>query len=99
MPLEDDSIIGHNNDGTLNEDYCKWCYANGTYTYHDMDDLIDVCVKNMVSDNVAEEQARSYIKDLLPKLDYWKRCDELSDNGQFEEFKKQLINEINKLHI
>lgn len=99
MPLEDDSIIGHNNDGTLNEDYCKWCYANGTYTYHDMDDLIDVCVKNMVSDNVAKEQARSYIKDLLPKLDYWKRCDELSDNGQFEEFKKQLINEINKLHI
>lgn len=99
MPLEDDSIIGHNNDGTLNEDYCKWCYANGTYTYHDMDDLIDVCVKNMVSDNVAEEQARSYIKDLLPKLDYWKRYDELSDNGQFEEFKKQLINEINKLHI
>lgn len=99
MPLEDDSIIGHNNDGTLNEDYCKWCYANGTYTYHDMDDLIDVCVKNMVSDNVAEEQARSYIKDLLPKLDYWKRYDELSDNGQFEEFKKQLINEINELHI
>ena len=32
-------------------------------------------------------------------LDYWKRYDELSDNGQFEEFKKQLINEINDLHI
>ena len=32
MPLED-SIIGHNADGSLNEDYCKWCYADGTYTY------------------------------------------------------------------
>jgi putative MATE family efflux protein len=31
---------------------------------------------------------------------YFTSCgDELSDNGQFEEFKKQLINEINDLHI
>lgn len=99
MPLEDDSIIGHNNDGTLNEDYCKWCYADGTYTYSDMDELIEVCVKNMVNENFTEEQARAYMKELLPKLDYWKRYDELSDNGQFEEFKQKLIREINKLHI
>ena len=38
-------------------------------------------------------------KEMLPKLDYWKRYDELSDNGQFEEFKMRLINEINDLHI
>ena len=41
MPLEDDDIIGHNHDGSFNEDYCKWCYADGTYTYNDMDDLIE----------------------------------------------------------
>lgn len=35
MPREDDAIIGHNHDGTFNEDYCKWCYADGTYTYKD----------------------------------------------------------------
>ena len=98
MPLEDE-IIGRNEDGTLNEDYCKWCYADGTYTYSDMDDLIDVCVRNMVNENFTEEQARSYLKDTLPKLDYWKRFDELSDNGQFEAFKRQLIEEINGLHI
>ena len=99
MPLDDDAIISHNYDGTFNEDYCKWCYADGTYTYNDMDDLIEVCVKNMVSENFTEEQLRSYLKGLLPKLDYWKRYDELSDNGQFEEFKQQLIREINELHI
>ena len=98
IPLEDE-IIGRNEDGTMNEDYCKWCYADGTYTYSDMDDLIDVCVRNMVNENFTEEQARSYLKDTLPKLDYWKRYDELSDNGQFEAFKKQLIEEINGLHI
>lgn len=98
MPLEDE-IIGRDRDGALNEEYCKWCYADGTYTYSDMDDLIDVCVKHMANDDFSEDQARSYMKELLPTLNYWKRYEELSDNGQFEAFKKQLIEEINELHI
>ena len=98
MPLED-GIISHNKDGSLNEDYCKWCYADGTYTYSNMDDLLEVCVKNMAGDGFTEEQARAYMKERLPQLDYWKRYEELSDNGEFEKFKKQLIDEINALHI
>ena len=98
MPLED-AIIGRNKDGSPNEDYCKWCYADGTYTYSNMDDLIDVCVKHMAGENFSEEQARAYLKQTLPTLDYWKRYEELSDNGQFETFKRQLIEEINALHI
>ena len=98
MPLED-AIISRNQDGTLNEEYCKWCYADGTYTYSDMDDLIDVCVGHMINENFSEAQARSYMKQLLPKLDYWKRYEELSDGGQFEAFKERLIEEINALHI
>ena len=98
MPLEDSSI-SREKDGTFNEDYCKWCYADGTYTYSNMDDLIDICVPHMVTETFSEEQARSYMKELLPQLDYWKKYEELSDNGQFEEFKQQLIKEINELHI
>ena len=98
MPLED-AIISSNRDGSLNEDYCKWCYADGTYTYSDMDELIDVCIPHMVKEGFSEEQARTYMKENLPKLDYWKRYEELSDNGEFETFKKQLINEINDLNI
>ena len=64
-----------------------------------MDDLIDVCVNHMVNEHFSEEQARSYMKQMLPKLDYWKRYEQLSDNGQFEAFKQQLIKEINDLHI
>lgn len=99
MPLADDEIISRDADGTLNEDYCKWCYADGTYTYSNMDDLIDVCVGHMVNENFSEEQAREYMKQILPKLDYWKRYEELSDDGQFEAFKKKLMEEINELHI
>ena len=98
MPLED-SMIGRNRDGSLNEDYCQWCYADGTYTYSDMDDLIDVCVRHMANENFSEEQARSYMKQLLPTLDYWKRYRELGDDGQFEAFKEKLIGEINDLHV
>ena len=98
MPLED-SIIGHEKDGTLNEEYCQWCYADGTYTYSDMDDLIRVCIPHMMEQGFTEEQAREYMKKMLPTLDYWKRYEELSDDGQFEAFKKQLIQEINDLHI
>ncbi len=98
MPL-DDTIIGKDKDGSLNEDYCKWCYADGEYTYSDMNDLIDVCIKHMADDGFNEEQARTYLKEKLPQLDYWKRYEELSDKGEFEMFKKQLIDEINDLHI
>ena len=98
MPLEDE-IIGRNKDGSLNENYCKWCYADGTYTYSNMDDLIDVCVVHMAKQGFSEEQSRAYMKEKLPQLDYWKRYDELGDNGQFDEFKKQLVDEINALGI
>ncbi len=98
MPLEDE-IIGREKDGTLNEEYCKWCYADGTYTYSDMDSLIDVCIPHMVKEGFTEEQARAYMKQMLPGLDYWKRYAELSDGGQFEAFKQRLIGEINELHI
>ena len=98
MPLED-KILSRNKDGSINENYCQWCYADGVYTYSNMEDLIDVCVGHMVSENVSEEQARSYMQQMLPKLDYWKRYEELSDGGEFEAFRQQLIGEINDLHV
>ena len=98
MPL-DDAIIGRNADGSLNDDYCKWCYADGTYTYDNMDDLINVCVKHMAADGFSEEEARAFMKQRLPELEYWKHHEELSDGGKFDAFKVQLIEEINALHI
>ena len=98
MPLEDSSI-SREKDGIFNEDYCKWCYAEGEYMYHDMDDLIEVCVTNMASEAFPSEQARAYMKELLPKLDYWKNYKNLDDGGKFEEFKRKLIDEINALGV
>lgn len=98
MPL-DDNIISREKDGALNEEYCKWCYADGEYMYSDMDELVDICVKNMADDTHSPEQMRSYLYKTLPKLNYWRRYEELGGNDAFEEFKKVLINEINALNI
>ena len=98
MPLED-ALISREQDGTRNEAFCKWCYADGTFTYSDMDDLIDVCIPHMAGQGFSEEQARAYMKEMLPKLDYWKKFEEYSDGGSFEAFRRQLIDEINALQI
>lgn len=98
MPLED-SNTSKEKDGFFNEQYCKWCYADGEYMYSDMDDLIEVCVKNMVNERYSEADVRKYLHETLPKLDYWKRYKELGGDGNFEQFKKQLIEEINALNI
>ena len=98
MPLEDASI-SKEPDGLFNEAYCKWCYADGEYMYHDMDELINVCVNHMATDEFTPEQVRAYMKDMLPKLDYWKQYKNLAGAEEFDQFKKQLMEEINALHI
>jgi len=98
MPLED-SVISKETNGMFNEEYCKWCYADGEYMYHDMDDLIDVCINHMSNENFSPEQVRIYMKDMLPKLNYWKRYANLDGAEKFDAFKKQLLDEINALHI
>jgi len=98
MPLED-ANTSREKDGFFNENYCKWCYADGEYMYHNMDDLIDVCVSHMSSEHFTPEQVRAHMTDLLPKLDYWKQYKNLDGADKFEAFKKQLIDEFNALHI
>ena len=73
MPLEDDGTMSRETDGSINEEYCKWCYADGKYTYSDMDSLIDFCARHMASENWPEAQVRAYMAELLPKLDHWKK--------------------------
>lgn len=99
MPLEDDGLLGRNADGTLNENYCRWCYADGAFTYSDPDALIEVCIRHMVGESFTEEQARSYMRGLLPTLEHWKQHDAHGDNGQFDQLRQQLLAEINALPI
>ena len=98
MPL-DDSTISKERDEAFNEEYCKWCYADGEYMYHNMDDLIDVCAEHMANETFTADQVRAYMSDMLPKLNYWKQQTCLNGAEEFERLKRQLIVEINALKI
>ena len=71
MPL-DDSVISREQDGAFNEDYCKWCYADGKFTYTDFDALLAFLVGRMSNEGWPEEKARAYFEEQLPKLGYWR---------------------------
>ncbi len=71
MPLED-STISKEPDGAFNEDYCKWCYADGKFTYANLEALTDFLVEHMSNEKFPPEQARVYLNELLPTLKHWK---------------------------
>ena len=98
MPLEDHNI-SRETDGFFNEEYCKWCYADGNFCYTSLEELTDFLVDHMSNENWPPEQARAYFEEQLPKLNYWKRYAEVGGDAKFEEFKLQLVREFNDLHI
>lgn len=68
MPLDDVSM-SKEPDGTFNEEYCKWCYADGNFAYTDLNVLINFLVEHI--ENWPAEEARTFFEGQLPKLKYW----------------------------
>ncbi len=72
MPLSDDSMISRDVNGDFNEDYCKWCYTDGKFTYQKKDDLLDFLVKAMPNpDNMGEDERRKLFDSHLSLLKHW----------------------------
>ncbi|MBR3504217.1 MAG: helix-turn-helix domain-containing protein [Clostridia bacterium] len=70
MPLDDGSL-SREPDGAFNEDYCKWCYADGEFVYKSLDDLVDFLVTHMPNDQWTPEQARPFYAAQLKQLKHW----------------------------
>ncbi len=45
MPLNEDAFISREKDGSYNEDYCKWCYAEGSLYISQESSLLDYLVE------------------------------------------------------
>ena len=73
MPIEDDAILGREKDGTLNEEYCKWCYTDGEFRYESKEQLIDFCVEHMANESWPAEQVRAHMEAVVPYLNHWKK--------------------------
>ena len=73
MPLNDDSMVSREPDGSFNEDYCKWCYTDGAFAYASKDSLLDFLISHMPNpENAPEELRRIQYDQYLSQLEHWK---------------------------
>ena len=74
MPLNEDDMISREKDGSFNEDYCKWCYADGKFTYTSREALLDFLIAHMPNpDNAPETDRRRTYDGYLSALKHWKK--------------------------
>ena len=73
MPLTEDALLSREPDGSFNEDYCQWCYADGKFAYASKDALIDYLIGHMPNpDNAPEAERRRACDGWLSTLKHWK---------------------------
>ena len=73
MPLNEDSMISKEADGSFNEDYCKWCYNDGKFAYDSRDSLLDFLISHMPNpENLPDDQRRMQYDGYLSQLKHWK---------------------------
>ena len=73
MPLSEDGMISKEPDGFFNEDYCKWCYADGRFTYPTKEALLNFLIEHMPNpEGLQAEERRSRYDAWLSQLKHWK---------------------------
>ena len=73
MPLED-STLSREPDGGFNEEYCKWCYADGKFAYGSKEALLDYLVGHMPNpEGLGEDERRAQFDAYLSQLDHWRK--------------------------
>ena len=72
MPLED-TVISKEPDGSFNEDYCKWCYTDGKFTYVSKDSLLDFLMANVPNPaQTPDPERRAFFSGQLSQLKHWR---------------------------
>lgn len=73
MPMTND-IYGTNKDGSLNSDYCKYCYKDGEFIDKvTMEEYIDMCSQYWEQAGMTNEEMRHYCEKVFPTLKRWKK--------------------------
>ena len=74
MPLLNESEIGTEKDGSLSEDYCKYCYSDGEFINKvSMNEYIEMCSKYGEQAGMTNEQMKQFCTKLFPTLKRWKK--------------------------
>lgn len=80
MPLEE-GLYGTNQGGALSEEYCTYCYQEGTFTADcSMEEMIQHCVQYLDDFNkdsekqFTKEEAIAQMRLYFPELKRWKQA-------------------------
>ncbi len=66
-------MISREIDGSLNEEYCKWCYADGKFAYSSKESMLDFLVDHMPNPgNQPESERRALYDTHLSQLKHWR---------------------------
>ncbi len=72
MPLQEDGTISREPDGSFNEDYCKWCYADVIFVYENKEVLLDFLVAQMPNpEGQPDGERRKAFDAHLSLLKHW----------------------------
>lgn len=75
MPITSDEQLGTNADGSINSDYCKYCYENGEFIDRvSMEKYIDMCSQYGEQAGMTNEEMRKLCTELFPTLKRWKKA-------------------------
>ncbi len=73
MPMENKGQLGTNKDGTINQDYCKYCFDKGEFVDKVcMEKYIDMCSQFGEQAGMTNEQMKKHCQKLFPTLKRWK---------------------------
>ena len=74
MPITDKNQLGKDSDGSINNDYCKYCYENGKFIDDvSMEEYIEMCSQFGAQANMSNEEMKNLCKNLFPTLKRWKK--------------------------
>jgi len=74
MPMADEALLGTNMDGSKNEEYCKYCFENGSFTkIGTLEEMIAEYIPYMVEEGMKEEEAKGILESTLPQLKRWQK--------------------------
>lgn len=74
MPVSANDDLGTNKNGSINNDYCKYCFKDGDFIDKvTMEEYIEMCSKYGEQAGMTNEEMKEYCMNLFPTLKRWKK--------------------------
>lgn len=75
MPIESEEQLGTDKDGSINGDYCKYCYVDGEFIDKvSMEEYIEMCSQYGAQAGMTNEEMKVHCEKLFPTLKRWKKA-------------------------